>query len=306
MRRSVATATAVVLGGTLLPAGAAHASAKPPVVKIVLNGQKHTVSGAKGLTAGWVTFHISAKDGALHDISVGSPRPGFSDAPTKGVRAPQGVQRLAPHASDAPPGGASAPSKAEVYRRQAAGAHDGDTSLRSLGGIRVTDARGADLTVRLPVGTTWISDLFSGTITIKAAKGSNSSRPGHTDALISEGVDNVITSPPTLPRSGTLQFLNTNARGTQNHAIVLAQLTHGATKKAIEKYFAPNGYATGSVPIIDFPVTGGFTGMSPGTSNYLAYRGLKPGRYVLIDVAPDEKTGHVHAEDGSIRFVTVK
>jgi hypothetical protein len=33
---------------------------------------------------------------------------------------------------------------------------------------------------------------------------------------------------------------------------------------------------------------------------------LSPGKYFLADIAIDARTGHIHATEGSIKFVTVK
>lgn len=312
MRISIVTGAAVLVASGL-SVDTAEAGSKPPVVKIVLNGSKHTVSGAKGLKAGWVTFQISAKDHTLHDLSVFSERPGSSFGKTKGIRAPEGVRRLersgAGQGTDAPsaPGGsATPPSRAEVYSEQATGAKDGDRSLVSEGGARVSGTRGVDLTVRLPAGRAFVSDLFAGSIEITVAKGSGQGKPSKGNVAVSEGANNVIHAPKTLPRDGVLQISNTNSSGTGTHAIMLAKLSPGATKASIEKYFAPDNDFSHGAPFIDSPVTGGFNSLSPGYADYLPYLKLKAGKYAFIDVAIDEKSGHVHAEDGSIAFVTVK
>jgi len=67
---------ATVLATGLLPTRAAHAAAKPPVVKIVLHGNNAKITGAKGLKAGWLTLRLSATDAGYHDLYLGSARNG--------------------------------------------------------------------------------------------------------------------------------------------------------------------------------------------------------------------------------------
>src|SRR4051794_28146557 len=141
MRRYVATSIVLALAGTLLPAGAAHAASKPPVVKIVLHGNNATVSGAKGLKAGWVTLRLSATDKDYHDLYLGSARNGDAGPRGKGAMAPQGIQK---RTGNAPTTGQSQ-SQAAVYARNAQAARTSESSALSLGGVRVTRTHSIDL-----------------------------------------------------------------------------------------------------------------------------------------------------------------
>jgi hypothetical protein len=174
------------------------------------------VSGAKGLKAGWVTFHVIEKDPGEEGVMVTMDRQAPTKAPAA-TKPPQGIRRMA------------------------------------------TDKHAVDLTV------------------------------------------NVTHAPSTLPRDGVLRVINTDS-GRREHLIMLVKPKKGATKASIAKYFAPN---SGS-QFNSYPVTGFFNPLSAGHCEYESYHHLKPGRYAFVDGAADDKTGHIHARDGSVRFVTVK
>ncbi|HZE67816.1 MAG TPA: hypothetical protein VE081_14365 [Sporichthyaceae bacterium] len=292
---------ATVLATGLLPTRAAHAAAKPPVVKIVLHGNNAKITGAKGLKAGWLTLRLSATDAGYHDLYLGSARNGDPGPGGKAAAGPQGIRKSS---GKAPTSGQSQ-SQAAIYGRNAAAARTSERSALSLGGVRVTRARGVDLTVRLPAGTTVLFGEVGPLAELKASKGTNTSRPGGAHSTITEGADNVIHSPATLPRTGALRISNTCPGDTRVHWITLNRLANGTTKASVAKWFGPDGLS-GPDPFLESPVTGSFNPLSAGHSEYVAYRGLSRGRYALIDTAVDETTGHVHAQDGSIRFITVK
>jgi hypothetical protein len=102
-----------------------------------------------------------------------------------------------------------------------------------------------------------------------------------------------------------LRISNLNPGDATLHWITLNKLAKGATKASAQKWFGPDGY-TAANPFDGSPVTGSFNPLSAGHSEYLTYRGLPKGKYALVDTAVDENTGHTHAGDGSITFVTVK
>jgi hypothetical protein len=301
MLRTIGLFGATVLAGSLLPAGAAGAAVKPPVVKIVLHGNNATVSGAKGLKAGWVTLRLSATDKDYHDLYLGSARNGDAGPRGKGAMAPQGIQK---RAGKAPTTGQNQ-SQAAIYARNAQAARTSESSALSLGGVRVTRTHSIDLTVALPAGTTVIFGQVGPVAQLKLGKGTNKSRPSGSVSSITEGADNVIHSPTTLPRNGILRISNTNPGDARVHWITLNKLAKGATKASAQRWFGPDGGSAAS-PFDGSPVTGSFNPLSAGHSEYVTYRGLPAGRYALVDTAVDEDTGHMHAEDGSITVVTVK
>jgi hypothetical protein len=299
MLRTIGLLGATVLAGSLLPVGTADAASKPPVVKIVLHGNNATVSGAKGLRAGWVTLRLSATDKGYHDLYLGSARNGDAGPRGKGAMAPQGIQKRT-----APTSGQSQ-SQAAIYAQSAQAARTSESSALSLGGVRVIKAHSIDLTVALPAGTTVIFGQVGPVAELKLAKGTTTARPGGSVRGITEGADNVIHSPGTLPRNGILRIANTNPGDARVHWITLNKLAKGATKASAQRWFGPDGGSAAN-PFDGSPVTGSFNPLSAGHSEYVAYRGLPAGRYALVDTAVNEDTGHTHAEDGSITVVTVK
>jgi hypothetical protein len=144
MMRAAGFALAGLLVTPVVPADAA---AKPPVVKIALEGNHAKVSGAKGLKAGWVTLRLRATDKRYHDLYLGMARNGDAGPRGKGAMAPQGIRKSAP-------AGGQNQSQAAIYARSAQQARDAERSALSLGGVRVTKAAAVDLTVHLPAGTT--------------------------------------------------------------------------------------------------------------------------------------------------------
>jgi hypothetical protein len=290
---------AALLAVAALPAGPAHASTKPPVVSVRLDDSGVKVSGAKGLKAGWVTLHISEQTPGELDVILSMDRhpSGKSDA---GPAPAPTIRRSAPH-SAAPAGSAPTP---ETYAQDARSARDGEKAIDWMGGINVADSRGVDLTVKLPAGTLFVEMGISGSAVIKVGKGTNSSAPGHATASVREGKDSVIHAPSTLPRSGVLRISDTDS-GVRAHYLMLVKPPKGATKKSIEKSFAKDPYSA-TTKFGSYPVTGYFNPLSAGHTEYQSYRNLKPGRYAFIDTATDDRTGHVHARDGAITFVTVK
>jgi hypothetical protein len=56
-----------------------------------------------------------------------------------------------------------------------------------------------------------------------------------------------------------------------------------------------------------YPVTGFFCTLAPGGSIPITYSALRPPAVTaLVDIAVDDRTGHVHAGHGAIAFITVK
>jgi hypothetical protein len=215
--------------------------------------------------------------------------------------APQGIQK---RSATAPTSGQSQ-SQAAIYAQNAQAARASERSALSLGGVRVTRAHRVDLTVALPAGTTVIFGRVGPVAQLKLAKGTTKGRPAGSANAITEGVDNVIHAPATLPRNGVLRIANLNPGDTRVHWITLNKLAEGATKASAQRWFGRDGGSAAN-PFDGSPVTGSFNPLSAGHAEYVAYRGLPAGRYALVDSAVNEDTGHTHAEDGSITMVTVK
>lgn len=297
--RTLRILAATVLAGALAPVGTAQAASRPPVVTIVLHGNDANVSGAKHLRAGWVTLRLSTTDKRYHDLYLGVARSGDAGPRGKGAMPPQGILRSTPTSGQSQ-------SQAAIYARNAEAARASERSALSLGGVRVTRAARVDLTVKLPAGTTVLFGQVGPVAQLQLATktGHGHGQPAGGASVIYEGADNVIHSPSTLSRNGVLRIRNSNPGDTTLHWITLNKVAPGATKASVQRWFGPDGYA-GADPFESSPVTGSFNPLSAGHSEYVSYRGLPAGRYALVDSAVDEHSGHTHAEDGSIAFVTV-
>ena len=108
------------------------------------------------------------------------------------------------------------------------------------------------------------------------------------------------TGPAALPRSGRMAIANRSAKGW--HEFWFKSLPPGKTAADVQNFYGGRGKdpfaSTARSTTGIWPLEGGLT-------EYLTYR-LKPGRYALFDMWNDEHTGHLHAQDGAVKVVTVR
>jgi hypothetical protein len=303
----LAAALVVVVG---FPSASAEASSKPPVVNVSLDTTRTPkLSGAGHLQAGWVTFQVSAADGLLHFVSLERDLPG---APSPSAKASAQLRGIHPatmrQRASAQSGGSgrSAPATSESYADQAKDVRAAEKEFVPLGGTQVSGRTSSAFTVQLPAGTVVLSDAPFTTVSITVGKGANHSKPERADAVVSEGSDNVLHSPSTLPRSGTLEIRDTNTSGAGWHSIMLMQLGKGVGEAAIKKWFGQTGNSFSPAPYVETPVTGPFSRLAARHSIYFVYSHLSPGKYALADAEIDDRTGHVHAAGRSVELITVK
>lgn len=296
------TVTAVAALALLAGTGSALAvgpdPAAPPIVDLVVDGDKVKLSGADSLDAGWVTIKASSTTKAL-SLWLFTPKPGAS--PAGAQKAVQAMRAVRGNEGQSP----KAAAEGQPQQRPADNVSTVEDTLVGLGGALVTPKRPAIFSVNLPEGEVSIADLAAGAE--KAATPIASLMLGDPGGAVrSAGNGSRVTidenarfeAADTLSRTGKLRISNVGEK--KWHFVELQKLKEGKGEKDAVAFFSGSGTSPFDTDnsIATAPLSG-------GKEEYLDYD-LPAGTYVFVDSWVDSSTGKFNASYGALRTVALK
>jgi hypothetical protein len=294
--------TAVILaGGAGLIFATIPGPKPPPHVDVAMTAAGIRLSGIKNVTSGWVTFRVSATDGAHHlwlvSPSVG-PR-GDVSTPARDIQTLWSMNEANPKAGTAttPRRPSGDPRTIAAYQKAA------QESLIALGGAWIDAQHPATISAELPAGDVYLEDLDGAAdsdAVLHVGWGKYPPMPARPAGEITEGDDNFIFAPTSLPRHGTLELANADDTETGYHFLVIRALAPGTTREDVERYYSAGIGPTplGAAAVMSAP-------LSAGQSQFLSYS-LPPGQYAILDAWKDPATGRVLAGDGAVTTVRLR
>lgn len=290
--KAAAVLSAVALATSAGTAVAAEPVNAPPVISLVLDGGKATVSGADDLDAGWVTIKARSTK-ATHSLWLFTPRPGT--APDKAQEAAQALRDVRGNENGAQDKAAADAAKVEK-------------TLVALGGAAVAPGRPATFSVNLPEGEVSIGDLAGdakdatkpiATLMLGDPGGAVRSAGDGNRISVASTRDGVrIEAPATMSRAAKLHIVNTSDRDW--HFLGLHRLVDGADEKDVIAFYNGSGRSPfeEAHSVISAPLSG-------KGEEFMDYD-LPAGRYAVVDSWVDSTDGKFYAAKGAIRMVTLR
>lgn len=282
---------ALAAGSTGTAVAAAPSVNAPPVVGLVLDGGKATLTGAEDLDAGWVTFKASSKQGT-HSLWLFTPKP--ETAPAKAQEAAEAMRDVTGHENKA--------------KGTAADVATVEDTLVALGGAAVAPGHPATFSVNLPEGEVSIGDLAGDAkqATTPIAKlmlgdpggAVRSAGEGNRVSVGSADGKASIDALETMSRKAKLRITNRDEK--EWHFIGLHRLVEGANEKDVVAFYSGSGKSPfdAANSLISAPLSG-------KGEQFMDYD-LPAGKYAIVDSWVDSTDGKFYATKGAIRMVTLR
>ena len=290
--KAVAALAVVALAAS---AGTAAAAAppvnNPPVVGLVVDGDKAKLSGADNLDAGWVTIKASSTKGA-HSLWLFTPKP--DTAPAKAQEAVDAM-------------GDVRGNENQATSKAAADAAEVEKTLVALGGAAVAPGHPATFSVNLPEGEVSIGDLAGdakkaatpiATLMLGDPGGAvRSAGDGNRVSVDSADGKVRIDAPESMSRAAKLRI--TNSAEKDWHFLGLHRLVEGADEKDVVAFYSGSGQSPfdAANSVVSAPLSG-------NGEEFMDYD-LPAGRYAVVDSWVDSTDGTFYATKGAIRMVTL-
>jgi hypothetical protein len=304
-RRARRTTTVGAVGLLVAISAAAAATASetvqnaPPVVGIVLDGDRVKLTGADDLDAGWVIFEASSTKLA-RSLWFFTPKQGVE--PEQAKKAGAAMRDVRGNDGRTP----TAAAEGTAQKRAAANAATVEKSLVALGGAFVAPGRPATFSLNLPEGEISISDLAAAAdraatpiASLMLGDPGTAVRSAGDGSRVSIGRDGTISAADSLARKGKLRISNLDDE--RWHFLGLSKLKDEATEQDVVAFYGGSGKS----PFDGAANTAATAPLSGGREEFLDYD-LPAGKYAIVDAWVDSKNGKFYAAQGAIEIVELR